>query len=165
MNTPHFIWFSSVNECKHMPDQAMLVLYPASSVIGSWHPSRVCGKAFSRSIHRHTHLYRHAGNPIFGSPHSVGISIASILPPCLQNSSSKNPPLPSEILNAVHVVGMDIFWNNPISETQFIEPVFLFLGGLVNHDSSLGYILNILKWLAGYLQLVQTRTQDNQNSK
>ena len=49
MNDPCFIWFSSVNECKHKPDQSMLVLYPASSVVGSWHPSCVHGKAFSRS--------------------------------------------------------------------------------------------------------------------
>ena len=48
-----------------MPDQSMLVLYPASSVIGLWPPFHVCGKAFSRSTQRHTDLSQHAGNPDF----------------------------------------------------------------------------------------------------
>ena len=54
-----------------MPDQSMLVLYPASSVIGLWPPLHVCGKAFSRSSQRHTDLSQHAGNPGFELPISL----------------------------------------------------------------------------------------------
>ena len=66
--------------------------------------------AFSRNS-----LYSfYSRNPTCETPPCLRISNRKY-PPFLQNSSSKNPPSPSEILEAVRGIGMDIFWNRPIS--------------------------------------------------
>ena len=84
MNDPCFIWFFRENECKHMPDQLMLVLYPASWVIGLWRPSCVRGnlKSVFKEHSEHTRLSKLLTPP---PP-----------PPFLWNSSHKYFPMPSE---------------------------------------------------------------------
>ena len=49
------------------------------------------------------------------SPHAFGIPV-QWTPPCPRNSSRRNPPSPSEFRDATHGMGMDIFWNHPMSQ-------------------------------------------------
>ena len=51
-------------------------------------------------------------NPSFEAPHSF--EIPSQVYPLTSEFQLKEPFLPSEILKAVHGIGMDIFWNRPI---------------------------------------------------
>ena len=50
-------------------------------------------------------------------PHVLGIPV-DVTPPCPRNSSRRNPPSPSEFRDAARGMGMDIFWNHPMSTTR-----------------------------------------------
>ena len=66
--------------------------------------------AFSRNS-----LYSfYSRNPTCETPPCLRISNCKY-PPFLQNSSSDNPHSPLEIPKAIHGIGMDIFWNCPLS--------------------------------------------------
>ena len=58
-------------------------------------------------------------------PHVLGIPV-DVTPPCPRNSSRRNPPSPSEFRDAAHGMGMDIFWNHPISFSAFLDCVRAF---------------------------------------
>ena len=47
-------------------------------------------------------------------PHVLGIPV-DVTPPRLWNSSRRNPPSPSEFRDAARGMGMDIFWNHPMT--------------------------------------------------
>ena len=48
------------------------------------------------------------------------------IPPCLRISNHKYPPppSPSETLKAVRGIGMDIFWNRPMSIKPYVQPLY-----------------------------------------
>ena len=102
------------------------------SDIVSWRPSCVGGKAFSRST-----------QSTLVCPSVLGIP--ALKPPLLWNSNRKyppmpsefqlkDPPLPSEILKAVRGIGMDIFWNCPLRQSEvqiLLKPVNFFQASLI----------------------------------
>ena len=109
MYNPSFIGF-----LQHMPNQSLLLLYPALSRLSS----------VSRSAMHHLRT---------GNVHKISIFKPSefqmwVLPLCLQNSSLKNLPLPSEFLFKEPPLAlgiprslswcMDIFWNCPIKDVH-----------------------------------------------
>ena len=89
---PMFNWFSFTNKGKHMPGQSMLVLYPASLIVSQ------CLFMEKRFHGTHPCLSPHAGNPSFETCYSFRIPVAST-PPCLRDSSPRNPsPCPKTSL-------------------------------------------------------------------
>ena len=88
---------------EHMPDRLMFVLYPASKAVSSVVSSCFIYelvKSTKLAFSRNTLLSVPSGNPRSETPHSLGIPVQRT-PSCLQNSSSKNPPMPSEFRKAV----------------------------------------------------------------
>ena len=86
-----------------MPDRSMLVLYPASAAVSS--VVNLCFiyelvKSTKLAFSRNTLLSVPSRNPRSETLHSLGIPVQRT-PPCLQNSSSKKPPMPSEFRKAV----------------------------------------------------------------
>ena len=86
-----------------MPDRSMLVLYPASAAVSSvvsscfiYEPVKSTKLAFSRNAL----LSVPSGNPRSETPHSLRIPVQRT-PPCLRNSSSKNPSMPLEFQKAI----------------------------------------------------------------
>ena len=95
-NPPFFGFLLQMNA--NTSDRSMLILYPASAVVSSVVSSCfICElilKVHKISIFKEYTLVCLLWKS-HKTPHVFGIPIVSI-PPCLQISSSKNPPLPSE---------------------------------------------------------------------
>ena len=104
----HVLLFTSVSyERKHVSDLLMLVFCFRGhmSVVYLW-TTKVHNNSVFKELTLHFLLQKfHLWNSPMPSDFHA---------PCPQNSKIVNPRSPSEILKAVHGIGMDIFWNRPI---------------------------------------------------
>ena len=97
-------------------------LSSASVIIRSWFIYEL-RKSTTIAFSRNSLYSFYSRNPTCQTsppPLAFGFPIVNTPPPFLQNSSSKNPPSPSEILKAVRGIGMDIFWNCPFLSVFYL---------------------------------------------
>ena len=86
-------------------------LSSASAIICSYYELQ---KSTTIVFSRNSLYSFYSRNPTCETPPCLRISNRKYLP-FLQNSSSNNPPSPLEIPKAIRGIGMDIFWNRPLS--------------------------------------------------
>ena len=111
-----------------MPDRSTLVLYPASAAVSSVVSSCFIYelvKSTKLAFSRNTLLSVPSGNPRSETLHALGIPVQRNppMPPCLRNSSSKNPPC---LWNSEKpsVGGYGYLLESPIVEVDKLNKIF-----------------------------------------
>ena len=114
----HVLLFTSISY-----ERKLCLIYrclcSASAVIRSWFIYEL-QKSTTIAFSRNSLYTFYSRNPTCGIPPCLRISNRKY-PPCPEDSIIVNPPSPSEIIKAVHGIGMDIFWNHPMSTKKWDE--------------------------------------------